>query len=79
MLAQGEHLGTVERRAMCSILRPGERVQVDLCPRLDQAEEILVVVDAEVGIVPALHEDAQFRQNPEGLLDLLVRRAGLGR
>src|SRR6266496_4208715 len=35
-----------------------KRVEVDLVARLDRAEEILVVVDAEVGVVPALHQEA---------------------
>ncbi len=52
-------------------LRRRERVQVDLVARLDRAEEILVVVDPEVGMVAALHEEPGAADR-EGLLDLLV-------
>ena len=45
-------------------------MQVDLVARLDRAEEILVVVDAEVGVVAALHEQAGAAER-ERLLDLL--------
>ena len=47
-----------------------QRVQVDLVARLDRAEQILVVVDVEVGMVAALHEQARAADR-ERLLDLL--------
>jgi hypothetical protein len=47
-----------------------ERVQVHLVAALDRAEEVLVVVDAQVGVVTALHEDARAADR-ERLLDLL--------
>ena len=47
-----------------------EAVQVDRVARLDRAEQILVAVDAEVGMVAALHEDAGAADR-ERLLDLL--------
>ncbi len=52
-------------------LRRRERVQMDLVARLDRAEEILVVVDPEVGVVAALHEEPRAADG-ERLLDLLV-------
>ena len=51
-------------------LRRRERVQVDLVALLDRAEEILVVVDPEVGVVAALHQHAGAADR-ERLLDLL--------
>ncbi len=48
----------------------GERVQVDPVALLDRAEEVLVVVDPEVGVVAALHQDAGAADR-ERLLDLL--------
>src|SRR5215218_3030544 len=45
-------------------------MQVDLVARLDGAKEILVVVDAEIGMVPALHEQARAAER-DRLLDLL--------
>ena len=48
-----------------------ERVQVDRVARLDRAEEVLVVVDPEVGVVAALHEEPGAADR-ERLLDLLV-------
>ena len=45
-------------------------MQVNRVALLDRAEEILVVVDGEVGVVPALHEDAGAADR-ERLLDLL--------
>ena len=48
-----------------------QRVQVDRVALLERAEEVLVVVDAEVRVVPALHEDARAADR-ERLLDLLV-------
>src|SRR5205814_1220657 len=50
--------------------RRRQRVEMDLVPRLDRGEEILVVVDAEVGVVAALHEEAGAAER-ERLLDLL--------
>ena len=47
-----------------------ERVQVDRVARLDLAEEVLVPVDAEVGVVAALHEDRRPAER-QRLLDLL--------
>ncbi len=52
-------------------LRRRERVQVDLVALLDAPEEILVVVEREIGMVPALHEQAGPAER-ERLLDLLV-------
>ena len=51
-------------------LRRRQRVQVDRVALLDRAEEILVVVDPEVGMVAALHEEAGAAER-ERLLDLL--------
>ncbi len=64
--------GTLELRAARDVLdlRRRERVQVDRVALLDRAEEVLVVVDGEVGVVPALHEDAGAADR-ECLLDLL--------
>ena len=50
-----------------------ERVQVDRVARLDRAEEVLVVVDAEVRVVAALHQHAGAAEL-ERLLDLLEDR-----
>ena len=47
-----------------------ERVQMDLVALLDRAEEVLVVIDPEVGMVAALHEQAGAAHR-ERLLDLL--------
>ena len=68
-----ERLGHRELRAARDVLdlRRRERVQVDLVARLDRAEEVLVEVDPEVGVVPALHEQARAADR-ERLLDLLV-------
>ena len=64
--------GCVQLRAARDVLDLGrrERVQVDRVALLDRAEEVLVVVDGEVGVVPALHEDAGAADR-ERLLDLL--------
>src|SRR5579862_7618815 len=43
---------------------------MDPVPRLDRAEEILVEVDAEIGVVSALHQQARAAER-ERLLDLL--------
>src|SRR5438132_9560111 len=43
---------------------------MDLVTRLDRVEEILVVVDREVGVVAALHEEARAAER-DRLLDLL--------
>src|SRR5438270_13823443 len=45
-------------------------MQVDLVLRPDRAEEILVIVDAEIGVVAALHEQTGAAER-ERLLDLL--------
>src|SRR5580765_178993 len=45
-------------------------MQVDLVARLDRAEEILVVVDPEVGMMTALHQETGTTEG-DGLLDLL--------
>ena len=68
-----ERLGDGQLRAPRDVLDLGrrERVQVDLVARLDRAEEILVVVDPEVGVVAALHEEPGAADR-ERLLDLLV-------
>jgi hypothetical protein len=47
-----------------------ERVQVDRVAGLDRTEEVLVVVDAEVRVVAALHEQPGAADS-ERLLDLL--------
>src|SRR5439155_6923226 len=47
-----------------------ERVEVDPVPLLDRAEEILVVLDTQVGVVPALHQQTGAAER-ERLLDLL--------
>src|SRR5205823_12683329 len=47
-----------------------ERVQVDRIARLDRAEEILVVVDPEIRMVAALHQETGATER-ERLLDLL--------
>ena len=67
-----ERVGDRQLRAARDVLdlRRRERVQVDRVARLDRAEEILVVVDAEVGMVAALHEQAGAAER-ERLLDLL--------
>ena len=68
----GQRDRDAELRAACDVLdlRLGERVQVDRVALLDRAEEILVVVDREVGMVAALHEDARPTDRKR-LLDLL--------
>ena len=68
-----ERVGDRELRAARDVLDLGrrERVQVDRVARLDRAEEILVVVDPEVGVVAALHQHAGAAER-ERLLDLLV-------
>ena len=48
----------------------GEAVEVDRVAALDRAEQVLVEVDPEVGMVPALHEHAGAADR-ERLLDLL--------
>src|SRR5439155_11324859 len=48
----------------------GERVQMGRVARLDRAEEVLVVLDAEVGVVAALHQQPGAAAR-ERLLDLL--------
>src|SRR4051794_3346613 len=45
-------------------------MQVDPVARLDRAEEILVVIDADVRMVPALHEQSGPAEG-ERLLDFL--------
>jgi hypothetical protein len=47
-----------------------ERVQVDLVTRLDRTEEIFVVVDREVGVMPTLHQQPRAAES-DRLLDLL--------
>ena len=54
---------------MCRI-SGGEAVQVDRVARLDRAEEVLVPVDPEVGMVAALQQHAGAAEL-ERLLDLL--------
>src|SRR5215467_6326461 len=43
---------------------------MDLVPRLDGREEVLVVVDSEIGVMAALHEQTRAAER-ERLLDLL--------
>src|SRR2546425_12382687 len=43
---------------------------MDAVPRLDRTEQILVVVDAEIGMMAALHQQAGATER-ERLLDLL--------
>ena len=64
--------GTVsfDRRAMCWISGGDEGVQVDRVARLDRAEQILVPVDVEVGVVAALHQERRAAER-QRLLDLL--------
>ena len=59
-----------ERRAMCWISGGDSACRCDLVALLDRAEEVLVVVDAEVGVVSALHQDA-CAADRQRLLDLL--------
>ena len=68
-----QRLGHRQLRAPCDVLDLGGRegVQVDLVTGLDRAEEILVVVDPEVGVMTALHQEPRAADR-EGLLDLLV-------
>jgi hypothetical protein len=68
----GQRLGDRELRAARDVLHLGrrQRVQVDLVARLDRAEQILVVVDAEIGVVASLHEQAGAAER-QCLLDLL--------
>src|SRR5207247_9639107 len=67
-----ERLRDRELRASRDVLHFGrrERVQVDLVAALDRAEEVLVVVDAEVRVMPSLHEQAGAADRKR-LLDLL--------
>jgi len=51
-------------------LRRREGVQVDVVARLDRAEQILVVIDAEIRVVSALHQEPGAAER-ECLLDLL--------
>ena len=67
-----EHLGRRQATRARDVLDLGrrERVQVDRVALLDAAEEVLVPVDREIGVVPALHQ----HRGPvelERLLDLL--------
>jgi hypothetical protein len=73
-----ERLRGRELRAPRDVLDLGrrERVEVDRVALLDRAEEILVVVDPEVGVVATLHEQPGAAER-ERLLDLLVDH-GLG-
>ena len=68
-----ERLGDGELGTSRDVLDLGrrERVQMDPVARLDRAEEILVVVDPEVRVMAALHEEAGAADR-ERLLDLLV-------
>ena len=68
----GQRRGDAELRAARDVLDlgRGERVQVDRVALLERAEEVLVVVDPEVGVVAALHEHARAADR-ESLLDLL--------
>ena len=52
-------------------LRRRQRVQVDRVALLERAKEILVVVDPEIRVMPALHEHAGAADRKR-LLDLLV-------
>src|ERR1017187_199254 len=52
-------------------LRGGEAVQVDTEALLDAAEQVFVPLDLEVGMQPALHENAGAAE-VDGLLNLLV-------
>src|SRR5581483_7794013 len=67
-----ERLGNRQLRAARDVLhlRRRERVEMDLVLRLDRREEILVVVDSEVRMVAALHEQARPAEG-ERLLHLL--------
>src|SRR4029453_2799836 len=51
-------------------LRRRERVQVDPVALLDRPEEILVELDPEIGMMPALHQERRAADR-ERLLDLL--------
>src|SRR5436309_5025 len=51
-------------------LRRREGVEVDLVARLDRAEQILVVVDAEIRVVTALHQQSGAAEG-DRLFDLL--------
>ena len=67
-----------DRLPECQLAAPGdvldlrrrECMQMDLVTRLDRAEEIFVVVDAEIRMVAALHQEPGTAEL-EGLLDLL--------
>src|SRR4051812_24395154 len=61
-----------ELAAPCDVLHlgRGQRVQVDLVASLDRAKEIFVVVDREVGMMAALHEQPGAAEG-DRLLDLL--------
>ena len=67
-----QRLRDVELRAARDVLDLGrrERVQVDPVALLDRAEQILVVLDPEIGVVAALHQHAGAAER-ERLLDLL--------
>ena len=67
-----ECLGDGQLRAARRVhdLRRRERVEVDPVACFDRREEILVVVDAEIGMMAALHEQAGAAEG-ECLLDLL--------
>ena len=66
-----EHVGRRELRAPRDVLDLGrrQRVQVDRVALLDRAEQILVPVDVEVGMVAALHQQRRAAER-ERLLDL---------
>ena len=68
-----ERLGDRQLRAPRDVLDLGrrERVEVDLVARLDAREEVLVPLDAEIGVVAALHQHGRAAER-ERLLDLLV-------
>ena len=68
-----QRLGDGQLRAARDVLdlRRREGVEVDLVARLDRAEQILVVVDPEIGVVAALHQEPRAADR-ECLLDLLV-------
>ena len=67
-----ERLGHRQLRPAGDVLHLGRRegVQVDRVARLDRAEQILVPVDAEVGVVTALHQHRGAAES-QRLLDLL--------
>ena len=67
-----ECVGNRELRAPRYVLhlRRRECMQMDPVTALDRAEQILVVVDAEIGMVTTLHQDAGAAER-ERLFDLL--------